>query len=339
MKNLKQVGIFLVFVVLSASILSFLIPAQQKVERSVQIQASAAAVYQQIAELESFNKWSVWAQNDSTLKNVITGQDGTVGASSQWTGDPTISGEGKITILKLNAPNEIEQELHFMAPHNQKAQSRFVLTENNGFTTVTWTIIVPTPRPWNIFNLFHSMDKEMGKDFDQGLNNLKQIVEKKAGVAAPAYTVSQINFPTLTADMVRQEIGDADRTSFLQTHFNYIKDELQKKQETAGALYGIVYKRDAGARASDIGAAIALSTEKEKADNGLIKTISIPASKAIAVDYYGDPANAQAAYFALENYLREQKLEKKMPVIEEYKTAYQNTDTARWHTRVIYLVN
>ncbi|MDF2386633.1 SRPBCC family protein [Nostoc ellipsosporum NOK] len=336
---MKQLGIFLVFVVLSTAILSFLMPTGQKIERSVQIQAPAAAVYQQIAELESFNKWSVWAHNDSTLKNTITGQDGTVGAVSQWKGDPTISGEGRITILKLEAPSSIEQELHFMKPHDMKASSRFTLTEANGITTVTWTVNVPTPRPWNIFNLFHSMDKEMGKDFDQGLNNLKQMVEKKAGVAAPAYTVSQINFTALTFDVVRQEIGDADRNAFLQTHFNYIKEELQKKQETPGALYGLIYKRDAGARTSDIGAAVALSSEKENTDNGLIKTVSLASSKAIAVDYYGDPANAQPAYFALENYLREQKLEKKMPVIEEYKTAYQNQDTARWHTRVIYLVD
>lgn len=339
MKSLKQVAIFLVFVIISAATLSFLIPAQQKVKRSVQIQAPAAVIYQQIAELENFNKWSVWGQNDSTLKNTITGEDGSVGAVNTWTGNPAISGDGTITITHLNAGKEVEQEIRFTAPRTMKANSLFTLEEEGGLTTVTWSFTVATPRPWNIFNLFHSMDKEMGNDFDQGLNNLKQIVEKKAGVVMPVYNVSQINFSAISMDVVRQEIGDADRSSFLQTHFDYIREELKKKEEPSGALYGLIYSRDAAARNSDIGAAIALTGEKDAAEKDLVKTITIPASKAIAVDYYGDPAKAQAAYLALENYLREQKLEKKTPVIEEYKTAYQNQDTARWHTRVIFLVD
>ena len=34
-----------------------------------------------------------------------------------------------------------------------------------------------TPRPWNIFNLFYSLDKQMGKDFEDGLTALKNIIE------------------------------------------------------------------------------------------------------------------------------------------------------------------
>src|SRR6185436_16833474 len=120
----------------------------------------------------------------STVKNTITGTDGTVGAALAWTGDPAISGDGKIEIAALEANKKIVHDLHFIKPRKGEARSTFILNETNGTTSVTWEFDMATPRPWNIFNLFYSMDKNMGKDFGEGLSTLKTAIEGSAGTAS-----------------------------------------------------------------------------------------------------------------------------------------------------------
>ena len=69
-------------------------------------------------------------------------------------------------------------QLHFTKPKKGNAESLFTLNETNkATTTVTWTFNMATPRPWNIFNLFYSLDKQMGKDFEDGLKAMQTMIE------------------------------------------------------------------------------------------------------------------------------------------------------------------
>jgi len=182
MKILRLLFFFLIALVVATAILSFLQPTSQKIEKSVMIKASPSDIYEQLKKLDHFNKFSVWAQQDSSAVYTLKGNDGTVGATSAWKGDPEISGEGSITITALEPNKKVEHDLIFTRPRKGKAHSSFSLveTERNN-TKVTWTFNLDTPRPWNIFNLFYSLDKEMGKDFETGLATLKLLIESSAG--------------------------------------------------------------------------------------------------------------------------------------------------------------
>ena len=70
---------FLLAVIITTAVLSFMLPASQKIERSIVINTSAATIYNQLVQLENFNKFSVWSQQDSTAIYTISGTDGTVG--------------------------------------------------------------------------------------------------------------------------------------------------------------------------------------------------------------------------------------------------------------------
>lgn len=95
MKIIKQLAILLLVVIAIALILVLVLPVKQKTERSITINAPVTEVYNYLLKLENFNKWSVWSRNDSTIKNTITGTDGTPGAVNTWIGDAALSGEGK----------------------------------------------------------------------------------------------------------------------------------------------------------------------------------------------------------------------------------------------------
>jgi len=172
---------FILAVIIVTAILSFMMATSQKIERSVVINTPAAAIYDQLVKLDNFHKFSVWSQQDSTAVYTLSGTDGTVGASTSWKGSPEISGEGKIEIKALEPNRKVVHQLHFTQPKKGNAESVFTLQETNkATTTVTWTFNMATPRPWNIFNLFYSLDKQMGKDFEGRLANRYTSIELNA---------------------------------------------------------------------------------------------------------------------------------------------------------------
>ena len=145
-----------------------------------------AIIYNQLVKLENFNKFSVWSQQDSTAVYTLSGTDGTVGANTSWKGSPEISGEGKIEITALEPNRKVYTNFSFTQPKKGNAESVFLLNETNkATTTVTWTFNMATPRPWNIFNLLYSLDKQMGKDFEDGLKAMKTMIELSTNLQHP----------------------------------------------------------------------------------------------------------------------------------------------------------
>jgi hypothetical protein len=178
MKYLKNIVIFLVFVLVVIALLSIILPTNQKVKRSITINASPVEVFEQIALLRNFNSWSVWATIDSTVIYNYAGTDGTVGASASWKGHPALSGEGEMRIIAIKPGEQVEHEFKFISPRDGKAHSILKASQQGSQTVVNWEFSMSTPRPWNVFNLIYSMDRQMGKDFEDGLKKLKAIAEK-----------------------------------------------------------------------------------------------------------------------------------------------------------------
>lgn len=178
MKAIRLLFFFILAVVIITAALSFMQPTSQKVEREIVINTPASVIYDQIIKLEHFHQFSVWSQQDSSAVYSFTGVDGTVGATTSWKGSPEISGEGKIEIIALEPNRKVKHELHFTKPRKGNAESTFTLNQTEkSATTVKWVFELATPRPWNIFNLFYSLDDKMGDDFETGLQSLKTLIE------------------------------------------------------------------------------------------------------------------------------------------------------------------
>lgn len=341
MATLKKILVFLFFMILSGALLSFFLPVEQKIEKSVTINAPVAEVYKNISSLNKFNSWSVWSQGDSSLRNTYSEKDGMTGAKATWTGDPAISGKGEMEIISLKENKEAVFAIRFMEPKKIDARSTITLEEKNGQTVVTWRFTVPTPRPWNISNLFYKMEKQMGGDFEQGLTNLKKLTEPNTPQMAktPAYTVEQINFPATLYAGMRQKMGWSEIPQFLSSHFNHIDGVLQNIQVPGNGHAGLFYEWDNKNQTTDMAAAVAIPDGTELESQLSIKPVTIEASKAISVNFYGDYSKTEAAYESLEKFLKENKLTKKQPVIEQYLTNPASVkDTAQWHTKIIFLV-
>jgi effector-binding domain-containing protein/uncharacterized protein YndB with AHSA1/START domain len=339
MKYLKISGIFLLVVIAIVVLLSMFIPVQQTVERSIIIKAPPITVYEQLIKLENFNKWAVWNLRDSLAKHSMTGTDGTVGATTSWRGDPEISGEGKIIIASLVPGKRIVHTIHFLQPRKADARSEFKLEEVNGGTRLTWEFDLATPRPKNIFNLFYSMDKKMGKDFEEGLLLMKTALEiNNPSAVVKKYDVLLMNFPATRFAWVRQQVKQDDILSFFAQHFPLITQEIEKVNAPAGIPHGLFYSWDEKYEVADMAAAIPVPAGTS-IENAIVQVMDIPASKAVYVDYYGNYPGLPDVHSIIQKYLSVNNLKQKGPVIESYVSGPPNEkDTAKWETRVIYLV-
>lgn len=165
-------------IVLLILILGLLAPKTYDVSRSMVIDSPKNKVFDVLRSLKKQDEWSPWAKKDPDMKKEFRGTDGEVGSVSYWNGNKEV-GEGEQEITKIVDGERIEGELRFLKPWKSESDCYFV-TEEAGAdkTKVTWGFSGKNKFPFSIMMLFMSMDKMVGKDFEEGLSNLKAMMEK-----------------------------------------------------------------------------------------------------------------------------------------------------------------
>ncbi|MCK0147010.1 SRPBCC family protein [Arenibacter sp. F26102] len=160
------------------AILALLAPKNYDVSRSIEINRPKADVFEYIKYLKKQQEWSPWAKKDPMMNKKFTGVDGEVGAISYWNGNKDV-GEGEQEITKIVDGERVEGELRFLKPFKSTSDSYLDVAESGkGKTKVTWGFKGNNKFPMSIMMLFMSMDKAVGKDFEEGLQSLKSILEK-----------------------------------------------------------------------------------------------------------------------------------------------------------------
>src|SRR5690606_32501404 len=118
---------------------------------------------------------SPWARRDPQMEERFSGTDGQVGATNYWKGNKEV-GEGEQEITKIIDGKRIESELRFLKPF-KSTSTAYLLTEaiDPGSTRVRWGFSGKNGFPMNFVMLL--MKKTMGRDFEQGLDRLKDRLE------------------------------------------------------------------------------------------------------------------------------------------------------------------
>lgn len=164
-------------IVLLILILGMLAPKSYDVSRTITVNKPKTEVFTELRSLKKQGEWSPWDKKDPNMKKEFTGTDGEVGAKSAWVGNKDV-GEGEQEITKIIDGERIEGKLRFFKPWKSEADCYFNVedAENMG-TKVTWGFSGKNKFPFSIFMLFFSMDKTVGKDFEEGLESFKGLME------------------------------------------------------------------------------------------------------------------------------------------------------------------
>lgn len=159
------------------AILSMVAPKNYRVSREIKIDRPLSEVFDYLRSLKKMDEWSPWAKKDPNMKKTFTGTDGEVGAISAWIGNKDV-GEGEQEIKAMVEGKRIDSELRFLKPWKSTSDAFLEFEElSSAQTKVTWGFSGKNNFPMNIIAMFMSMDKMIGKDFEEGLSNIKSILE------------------------------------------------------------------------------------------------------------------------------------------------------------------
>ena len=179
MKILKYIGLGLATVLALVLITGFFLPKEYALSRTVTIQRSNADVYNYVKYLKNQSHYNVWAMMDPNQITTYTGEDGQVGFTSAWKSEIDSVGAGAQTIVAMNEGKSIDYEIIFTEPFESTMQTAMLFEPVDGSSTkVTWNFRGDMNYPFNTMLLVYDMEKSLGKDLQQGLNNLKELLEK-----------------------------------------------------------------------------------------------------------------------------------------------------------------
>lgn len=158
-------------------ILGFIAPKSYEVNRNITVNRTVSDVFQYLKYIKNQDNWSPWRKKDPNLTQSFEGSDGEVGFISKWKGNKEV-GMGEQEIKRIVENDRIETELRFLKPWKSESDAYIKVEEISADTTnVIWGFSGRNPFPFNIFMLFFSFEKAVGRDFEEGLDNLKQILE------------------------------------------------------------------------------------------------------------------------------------------------------------------
>lgn len=174
------IALYIIIAIVAVIVLLALIaPKTYNVSRRITIDKPVSEVFNYLKHVKNQDAWSPWKKKDPNMKQEYTGTDGEVGFISRWEGNKDV-GTGEQEIVSITENTSVNSQLRFYKPW--KSQSDAYLTTrvlNESSTEVVWGFSGVNKPPSNIFFLFFNMDKTVGKDFEEGLSELKQILESK----------------------------------------------------------------------------------------------------------------------------------------------------------------
>ncbi len=172
MKILKVLGIIILVLAVIIVVGGMFLPKTYSVSRSTVINASDSVVYKNIADFNEFKKWNPWYKMEPTAKTTVSGPVGAPDHLYEWEGKET--GQGYMKVKSVEPNKMVDIELKFIKPFESLADTRFDLAPEGAGHKVTWTMSGDNNLMGKWMGVFMSMDKMIGKDFEDGLKSLKE---------------------------------------------------------------------------------------------------------------------------------------------------------------------
>ena len=176
----------------------FFLPRIVHVERSIEIDRPVVEVFDLLNGYQEFTAWSPWAERDPSIVYEHSGPESGVGARLSWSGEPRLVGSGWQEIIASQPYTLIRTRLDF--DQQGPAESYFELTETRAGVHLTWGFDTDLVEGQGLlggllaryFGLF--FDRWIGADYEQGLINVKALLEanQKSVYSLPEIEVLEV---------------------------------------------------------------------------------------------------------------------------------------------------
>jgi len=326
MRILKIIGITLLIVIILLVCIAFLLPKTITVERSIVIKADASRVFEQINNLPEWNNWSPWYKLDTAVKMTYSDHSSGTGSWYTWDSDVKNVGKWKMTITKSLPNDSILTELVFM--EQGAAQGGFAFSKSDSGTLVKWFISSnlgnnPIARYFGLF-----MDKMLGPDFEQGLQDLKTYLESQ-----PAYAVMETTVVETPYLYIRDTSSMATIGLKMGEFYGEIMGYLQTLNlQPAGYPFAIYYTWENNIFDMECGIPVVGAKAVGRIKAGIQKE-----QKVATVDFYGPYEKTADAHLAIEAWIKANNRKVTGSPWETYVTdPTTEKDPNKWLTKIYW---
>ena len=151
-------------------------PDTFRVQRTASIKAPPDKLHALINDMRVFNTWNPYNLKDPNIQGEYQGPQAGPGAVYRFAGNKDV-GKGSIAIVDT-APTRVTMKLDMLEPFEGHNIVEFTLAPKGEATDVTWAMHGPSPFMAKLVGLFMNMDRMIGRDFEDGLANLKARAER-----------------------------------------------------------------------------------------------------------------------------------------------------------------
>lgn len=327
----KKILVVIAGLIVLLLLVGFVLPAKLEVSKSVAINAPANAVFEEINDLERWEKWQYWNTLDPEMK--ITYGDKKVGSGASYTWDGPVLEQGSMLITESIPNKSVALSMEFggnpasgfysLEPEGENTKLSFNFTADQGMN--------PIGRWINIF-----MKGEIEKSFDYAGEKIKGIAEAKPKFT---YEITEEIVPAMSYVGLMHTMSPQDPLA-ISAQMAKMYGELEtmlKKAKVAVTGYPFALYPAFSEESMDMICAMPVAADAKLPAKYKVETT--PGGNAIKGVYTGDYNNMMAIHMELDQYLQQKGLTMNGAPMEVYVTdPMLEKDTAKWITEVYYPV-
>jgi carbon monoxide dehydrogenase subunit G len=174
---LWTIVVIIVVLIVAVLVYAAMKPNAFRMERSTSINAPAEKIFPFINDFHNWTSWSPFEKLDPALKRSYSGAPSGQGSIYEYEGNNKV-GAGRMEITESSPSSRVVSKLDFIKPMVAHNFAEFTLEPRGNATVVTWAMYGASPYIAKLMTIFVSMDRLVGKQFDEGLANLKAASER-----------------------------------------------------------------------------------------------------------------------------------------------------------------
>ena len=152
-------------------------PDNFTVSRTLNINAAPEKIFPFLNDFKMWGRWSPYEKMDPAMQRIIAGASSGVGATYAWAGNGKV-GAGDMLITTSTPSTLVALDLNMQKPLRASNKVTFNLVPKGAGTDITWAMQGKSPFIAKLMGVVMNMDRMVGKQFEEGLANLKRVVEK-----------------------------------------------------------------------------------------------------------------------------------------------------------------
>jgi effector-binding domain-containing protein len=273
-----------IFVLLIVFLLGgFLLPAKTYVSREIEIARPASFIFQFFNGFKRYNEWSPYLAHDPQSKYSYSGPETGIGAKMSWDGEKL--GQGSQTVLSVQENAQVVVDLKF---DGGGGKATYALENKGDSTLMRWTFESnagnnPMMRWMNL-----ALDKFVGPDYEQGLANLKALVEKLPNAKFGNFAVQRQKVDARS--VLKIDVVAPDNLLEISNAYSKAYGEISKAlaAQNAQALPSAPLGFDLGHKEGKYFFQAALVTASELKSEGKVVAQTLPASDVLYAVHTGN---------------------------------------------------